>query len=561
MNIKQAKGYIKNSVSLYLKKDEFGDYRVPVVRQRPIFLLGAPGIGKTAIMEQIAQELGIALVAYSMTHHTRQSALGLPFIEKKNYGGKEYPVSEYTMSEIIASIYDTMEQSGMKEGILFLDEINCVSETLAPSMLQFLQYKVFGRHAVPEGWVIVTAGNPPEYNKSVREFDVVTMDRLKVLSVDPDYSVWKEYATERGVHAAVLNFLDLKKEFFYVSEMTTEGRSYVTARGWEDLSEILKLYEEEELKVEESLVEQYVRNPKAVKEFTAYYDLFNKYKKDYRVEEILAGNPSVQALARAKEASFDERLSLLGMLLDKVQGEMKDVMEQAAYLSELRAPLKMLEVKPGVVSATAGTQSRGLQAQAEDTGRLTGNDALEQMLQKLDAQLEGRRKLLYGLQAAGSLSDEDKRKNKRIIRFLEERRKELFLREFAEDGRKENDIAGVSATADMDPFAEQNTVAVNAYEWIKKKYNAEVMRMKQETERTGNHLHALFAFAEQAFATGEGAGNGNEMLILVTELTVGKHSSAFIANFGSEDYRRHNEELMLSERQSELQGKIAALGL
>ena len=144
MNIKQAKEYIKNSVSLYLKKDEFGEYRVPVVRQRPIFLLGAPGIGKTAIMEQIAQELGIALVAYSMTHHTRQSALGLPYIEKKTYGGKEYSVSEYTMSEIIASIYDTMEESGMKEGILFLDEINCVSETLAPSMLQFLQYKVFG---------------------------------------------------------------------------------------------------------------------------------------------------------------------------------------------------------------------------------------------------------------------------------------------------------------------------------------------------------------------------------------------------------------------------------
>lgn len=507
MNVKQAKEYIKNSVSLYLKKDEFGDYRVPVVRQRPIFLLGAPGIGKTAIMEQIAQELGIALVAYSMTHHTRQSALGLPFIEKKNYGGKEYPVSEYTMSEIIASVYDTMEESGMKEGILFLDEINCVSETLAPSMLQFLQYKVFGRHAVPEGWVIVTAGNPPEYNKSVREFDVVTMDRLKVLPVEPDYRTWKEYAVERGVHAAVLNFLDLKKDYFYVMEMTTEGRSYVTARGWEDLSEILKLYEEEELEVSESLVEQYVRNPRVVKEFTAYYDLFNKYKKDYRVEEILEGKPSVQAFVRAKEASFDERLSLLGMLLDKIQGEMKDVMEQTAYLTDLRNPLKALK---GSVEAGEGN-----------------------LIGILDAQAEGRRKLLYNLKAAGSLSEEDKRKNKRVLRFLEERRKELFLQEY------------------------QN--GAEAFEAIRGRYNGEVARMKQETRRTGERLHALFSFVEQAFASqGE---SGNEMLILVTELTVGKASSAFIANFGSEDYRKHNEELMLSERENELQGKIAELGL
>ena len=104
MNINEAKDYIKHSIQVYLKKDEFGDYKIPVVRQRPIFLLGAPGIGKTAIMEQIAKEMGIALVSYSMTHHTRQSALGLPFIKQKEYGGKIYDVSEYTMSEIIASI-------------------------------------------------------------------------------------------------------------------------------------------------------------------------------------------------------------------------------------------------------------------------------------------------------------------------------------------------------------------------------------------------------------------------------------------------------------------------
>lgn len=231
MNIKEAKDYIKDSVSLYLKKDEFGEYRIPIIRQRPIFLLGAPGIGKTAIMEQIASELGVALVSYSMTHHTRQSALGLPYIVKKEYGGEEFSVSEYTMSEIIASVYDTMEASGIKEGILFLDEINCVSETLAPSMLQFLQYKVFGRHQVPEGWVIVTAGNPPEYNKSVREFDVVTMDRLKVLEVEADYEAWKRYAREVSIHGAILSFLEIKKEYFYHIETTVKGRLYVTARG------------------------------------------------------------------------------------------------------------------------------------------------------------------------------------------------------------------------------------------------------------------------------------------------------------------------------------------
>ena len=78
MNIREAKQQIKNAMIAYFTKDEFGNYLLPPERQRPVFLLGAPGIGKTAIMEQIAQELEVGFVSYSMTHHTRQSALGLP---------------------------------------------------------------------------------------------------------------------------------------------------------------------------------------------------------------------------------------------------------------------------------------------------------------------------------------------------------------------------------------------------------------------------------------------------------------------------------------------------
>ena len=139
MNIEEAKQQIRQAVQIYLAKDEFGNYRIPIEKQRPVFLLGAPGIGKTAVMEQVARELDVALVAYSMTHHTRQSALGLHFIKQETYAGETYDVSKYTMSEIIATIYETMEKSGKREGILFLDEINCVSETLGPSMLQVLQ--------------------------------------------------------------------------------------------------------------------------------------------------------------------------------------------------------------------------------------------------------------------------------------------------------------------------------------------------------------------------------------------------------------------------------------
>ena len=458
-------------------------------------------------MEQIAQDLVIALVSYSMTHHTRQSALGLPFITHKNYKGMEFDISEYTMSEIIASIYEVMEGSGIEEGILFLDEINCVSETLAPSMLQFLQYKIFGKHKVPDGWVIVTAGNPPEYNKSVREFDVVTMDRMKLVEVEADYPTWKEYALKQGIHNAVTTYLEMKKSDFYRVETNVGGKSYVTARGWEDLSATMLLCEEEGITVDETLVGQYLHNEKIVKEFTAYYELYNKYKKDYKVEEILNGTNSAQEVERARIAKFDERLSLVGMLLDKLESEMRENLETADYLAELMKALKII---------------KALYEREENTQ----NGGETDICAIVESQIQARQKLLETMRSAGTLSGEDRRKNRAIIQFLEAREKELRL------NRGE------------DPFAV-----------LKGAFDGEVSAMKEENARIQARLHNVFAFSEVAFM------DGNELLVLVTELTVNVYSSRFISTYGSPDYAKHNEDLMLHEREDDILQEIDKLEL
>ena len=129
MNIKEAKEEIKHTLLAYNRKDAAGRYTFPRLRQRPILLMGPPGIGKTAIMEQVAEECGVGLVAYTITHHTRQSAVGLPRIVTRCYNGKEVSITEYTLSEIIASVYDCMERTGKKEGIS-AQAICCISKAL-----------------------------------------------------------------------------------------------------------------------------------------------------------------------------------------------------------------------------------------------------------------------------------------------------------------------------------------------------------------------------------------------------------------------------------------------
>ena len=343
MNIKQAKEQIANTVKAYLAADEHGRYLIPQHKQRPVFLMGPPGVGKTEIMAQVAAELDIGLLSYSMTHHTRQSALGLPIIKEKEFEGEKFEASEYTVSEIISAVYDLMKRSGVRSGILFLDEINCVSETLTPVMLQFLQYKVFGGRTLPEGWVVVTAGNPPEYNSSVREFDIATRDRLKCIDVTPDLAVWKEFAHTAGIHGAVLTYLEIKPQNFYRIERTAAGRSFVTARGWDDLSRLIKVYEKLGIEVDKELVGQYLQDKHIAEDFAAYYDLYRKYQRDYRIYDILEGIQSKEITERAKKAGFDERYALLGLMLETVSRECAQVMAEDSDLIMLKHDIQEIQ--------------------------------------------------------------------------------------------------------------------------------------------------------------------------------------------------------------------------
>ena len=501
MNIQEAKEEIKRSVSVYLMKDEYGNYRIPLEKQRPLFMVGAPGIGKTAIMKQIAEELNLSLVSYSMTHHTRQSALGLPYIVHKEYQGQSFDVSMYTLSEILASVYENMEKSGNKEGILFLDEINCVSETLGPSMLQFLQYKTFGNHRLPDGWVVVTAGNPPEFNRSVHEFDVATLDRLKVLNVKPDYKVWKTYAESNHLHPSIQTFLDLHEEDFYVIQTTLEGRSYVTARGWEDLSETLYLYEEKDYPVTETLIGEYIADEEIAAEFSAYYDLFVKYRSDYQIPEILKGNVSQEIKERSTKAAFDEKVSVVSLMLSSVMPEISDVMTWNDGLSLLLKQLRKIKAE------VQGNPDCDVEGRLQEYSDWMKNEMAKR-------------------ESSRGLSTE----SKRIIQL-----QQSFIHQNLHGFKAENARSG------------KKQFAV-----LKKSFDGSVLAMKSEVKHISDELDAMFDYISAYYGD-------QEMLVAVTQLTASLSSARFLALHPNEAYEKYSESLMLSRRSETLTQRVQEL--
>lgn len=500
MNIREASEQIRGAIRAYLSKDEHGLYRIPFRMQRPIIMLGPPGVGKTAVVEQIADELGLNFVSYSITHHTRQSALGLPFISEEDFDGSVYSVSEYTMSEIIASVYRARKLSGAAEGILFLDEVNCVSETLAPAMLQFLQYKTFGMHRLPEGWIIVTAGNPPEYNRAAREFDPAMLDRLIKIDVEPNLGVWQKYAVSHGVHPAVTTYLDAKPGNFYKVRAAARGSTIVTSRGWEDLSRMLQVYEIEGMAVPASLPGRYLQDDEVSRDFSVYYELFRKYEDDYKIADIIAGTADISIQKRASDAPFDERVALVGLLLDAM-------LERTHAVIELEEALKL-------------TRKDLLKMKSSLTGAGDAGQAVASRINEIRESSDVGRRLKV------PVGDKDVIKAERL-RVLESVR--VAIASNASGGE-------------------------DGFDASKRAFNEECKIQAELAKRVSCGLDNTFAFLDGAF--GE---DSQESLIYVTRLSADPVLIRLVSEHGSAEFMKHNKSLMFTERKLELLEEIKGL--
>jgi hypothetical protein len=368
-------------------------------------------------------------------------------------------------------------------------------------MLQFLQYKIFGRHTVPKGWIVVTAGNPPEYNNSVREFDIVTWDRLKRIDVEANYDVWKEYAINSGVHASITTYLDIKKGDFYKVETTVDGKSFVTARGWSDLSDMIKLYEKNNIKVDGKLVSQYLQDRKIAKDFAIYYDLYNKYKSDYQIVDILEGKDVDDIISRAQAAKFDERIALIGLLLDAIYASTSET-----YCME--ASLRLLT-----------TELRNLKS-------MLMHDSVDNTFDTIIKNVNG---VLGKGKHASSMSRDDIYAYNSLLNMLDEIRKTV--------------VTASPSKAD------------DAFKLVKKQFDGKVKALKAMSVSVGDKLSNAFKFLEIAF------GDGQEMLIFVTELTLNRYTASFISRYGSTEYFRHNKDLLLYERHKDIIREIEILNI
>ena len=264
---------------------------------------------------------------------------------------------------------------------------------------------------------------------------------------------------------------------------------------------MIALYEQHSLTIDEDLVGQYLQDQKIAKQFAVYYDLFNKYRSDYQVDEILAGNASEDILERAMKAGFDERLSLIGLLLDAVTEEIKIVINGKKELEYLMQILKQFRVQIAKSSQSPVDILYALRTEE---------------LKKLDS---GKK--------AGSLSHDKEQQMLCVLDMLD---------------------------VYQDMIANEPD-GMQAFAVLKTDFDYRVAQMKQSGKEKGVLLDNVFTFCETVFV------DGHELLILVTELTTNPYTAKYISEYGCEKYFAHNQELLFYERQKKLMKELNVLEL
>lgn len=336
-----------------------------------------------------------------------------------------------------------------------------------------------------------------EYNKSVREFDVVTLDRIRRIDVEEDFQVWKEYAYQAGIHPAILAYLEIHKQNFYRMETSVDGRLFVTARGWEDLSQFLYAYERLEKRADREVIGQYLQYWKIAKDFANYLELFEKYKTDYQIEAVLEGRFEKFAIDKLKIASFDEKLSVVGLLIGHLGKEFYTYYENDLFVTELFERLKKLK------------------QELENDSEETAGAILENRITKEQERFEKK-------EAAKQLTVPQRNALVRMFAFLK------------------------TAHNAVEEEEEKGTQKEEIFEVLAGLFKKETEKREEQIEKTSKKLQYAFDFLELVF------GEGQELVLFVTELNTNPYSISFISENGCDSYYKYNKKLLFEEEQGEI---------
>jgi len=199
-----------------------------IIKKLPVFIWGAPGIGKSSIVKEIAQKNELEFIDLRLSLLDPTDLKGIPFFDEQSREGV------WAKPSFLPSEEDE------RQGILFLDEINTAPPAVQASAYQLILDRRVGEYRLPEGWSIIAAGNRENDRGVVYKMPPPLANRFVHFEMEVDFEDWKAWAYSQKIDPSIISFLAFDKEMLFTFDATSNEKSFATPRSWEYVDTIIK---------------------------------------------------------------------------------------------------------------------------------------------------------------------------------------------------------------------------------------------------------------------------------------------------------------------------------
>ena len=193
---------------------------------------GAPGIGKSEIPQQVANELNIALLDFRANLFDPVDVRGIPYLKQPS------PDSQKFTSWAVPDVFPIAERDG-ERGILFIDELPTAPPATQNAFLQLLLTRQIGDYKMPMGWSIVSAGNELTDSASVYQMPSPVKNRLSHYKLEPTLSDWVDWAHQNNIDSNVIAFVQYRPNL--LNSFSADEYAFPTPRSWAFVSKKLAM--------------------------------------------------------------------------------------------------------------------------------------------------------------------------------------------------------------------------------------------------------------------------------------------------------------------------------
>ena len=198
--------------------------------QRPLFLWGPPGIGKSELVEGITNELGGLMIDLRLGQMEPTDIRGIPFYNKDS-GKMEWAPPVELPDEETASQYPIV--------VLFLDELNSAAPSVQSAAYQLILNRRIGKYALPKNVVMVAAGNRESDKGVTYRMPTPLANRFIHQEMKVDFASYQTWAVLNGIHKDVVGYLSFAKQDLYDFDAKSASRAFATPRSWTFVSQLL----------------------------------------------------------------------------------------------------------------------------------------------------------------------------------------------------------------------------------------------------------------------------------------------------------------------------------